>query len=85
MIKTPESNGNPSVAITLSCNEALALISALNHYKATHRTGLKKPNDGKWGHFDCPPRVQDLINALYQAIQSQHPLIWELQVLQVLR
>lgn len=98
-MKTPSSECNPSVTITVALSEAMTIWQALDHLSRTHRkTPKKKPlrqpfpplvpkrppepyysrhpdevDDGKWGHPDCPPRIQELFKVIKAAILSEQP------------
>lgn len=75
-MNTPDSECNPSVTITMTCDEAMTLWQSLAWYDKTHRKTPRKVgtvDDGKWGHYDCPPRIRSLLLAIKDSIHSEHP------------
>lgn len=79
-MKTSDSVCNPSVTLVMTVAEAMTIWSALVHYEKTHRKFPKDPkikDDGKWGHFDCPPRIQPLLSLIKLSIKDEAPDLFE--------
>lgn len=73
----PEDPDNPNVALVVTCTEAMEIWYALRYYDSTHRKTVQKPNDGKWGHYDCPPKVKSILRTIEGSVRAQHPKFFE--------
>lgn len=66
--------------MTVTCLEAMTLWRALERLDRSHRKSPRKPgapDDGKWGHYDCPPQIQPLLAAIKGSIHAEHPELFE--------
>ena len=78
-MKTQDSSCNPSVTITVTCEQAMMIWHALSIAESTHQ---KRPRHGlsdcgKWGHYDCPPKYGQIQSIIKCAIHEKHPEIYE--------
>jgi hypothetical protein len=64
-MKTKDSSCNPSVTMTVTCEQAMMIWHAL------------EMDDVKWGHYDCPPRYGQILAAIKGSIHVEHPEIYK--------